>query len=91
MIYVLLIIIIALLLIIIYSKRDRGAHFNKLFSPIKGVQDFKKDDIRNQTHPEEIVKYKNFRYVKRREALMLDEFGFIPEEDSDVGNEQRNL
>lgn len=81
LIYLLLVIIIILLLVIIYSNRDKGAHFNKLFSPIKGVKAFKKDDNRNKTHPDEIVKYNDFQYIPRREAERLDKLGLTVEKE----------
>lgn len=59
-----------LLLKIIYFNRDKGARFNKMFSQIKGVKDFNIDDVRNKTHPKEIVKY-GFQYTERQEAERL--------------------
>ena len=67
MIYLLLVIIIILLLVIIYQRRDKGAYFNNLFKPLN-VEEFKEDDRRNKTHPNEYVKM-GFRYMKRSEAV----------------------
>jgi len=86
MLYILLIIIILLLVTIIYSLRDKGAKFNKLFSPIEGLKNFEKNDIRNSTHQEEYIKFQGFRYMTRHEALKEAErlenlFHFLDEED----------
>ncbi|MCF7843525.1 hypothetical protein K9M47_01360 [Candidatus Gracilibacteria bacterium] len=74
MLYVLLVIIIILLVKIAFKNRDKGAEFNKLFAPIKGVKPFRMDDKRNLTHPKEIVKYKDLSYLKREEVVREENF-----------------
>lgn len=74
MLYLLLIIIIILLAKIAFTNKDKGARFNKLFAPLKGFKEFKMDDARNITHPKEKVKYKDFFYLEREEAVRREEF-----------------
>lgn len=67
MLYIFLTIIIVLLSIIIYQRRDRGATFNKLFSPIKRIEDYERDENLSKIKPDGYVKFMH-RYMKRHEA-----------------------
>lgn len=68
MLYLLLIVIIVLLVILIYRTRNKGAYFNKIFKPVEGIKKFDINDSRNQTHPNEYVKFQ-LRNIPRSEAV----------------------
>ena len=78
MLYLLLIIVIILLLIIVYRGRDKGAYFRNLLernAKLNPLQEFKVDDPRNETHPEEMVKTKNGDLSTRKLAVLLYKMG----------------
>lgn len=76
MLYILLIIIIGLLIKLIYFPRDKGAeaqaYWNKLFSRKIHIPDYKNNDPRNETHPEEMVRMKDGSLSHRKLAGMIE-------------------
>ncbi len=78
MIYLLLTIIIVLLAVIIYRGRDKGTYFRNLLernAKLNPLQEFRMDDPRNETHPEEMVKIKNGGLSTRKLAVLLYKMG----------------
>ncbi len=76
MLYIFLTIIIGLLIKLIYFPRDKGVeaqtYWNNLFGRKIHILDYRKDDPRNKTHPEEMVRMKDGSLSHRKLAMLLD-------------------